>query len=98
MLKLAKSALVFSSVTILLGGLVHSAIKSDLQPLCTVAKVGEVPILTKQTDNTADIELLRLQSYAAQLSCWNDSLINTVTFNKPVVVGSMLATKVPNNR
>lgn len=97
MLKLAKSALMIASVSMLISGVANRTIKLNLQSACNLVKVSEVQLCIAGLHSLIGKELVGVNNLGAPIGGLSDALFRTVTFNSPVPTGTMLVKTVPNN-
>ena len=95
MLKIVKTSIAISTLSLTLSGTAQADINDALQNICTIVKADDKGELRKKMRRVRSDFRLRLKDYYSGISCGGHSLIRTAMQNDSIETGTLLVKKMP---
>ena len=95
MLKIVKTSIVLSAVSLLFSGTAQADINLALQNICTIVKTDDKGQLRKKMKKVQSAYRMKLKDYYGGVSCSGNSLIRTAVLNNALETGELLVKQMP---
>lgn len=97
MLKLVKTSMVVTIISLAFAGNAHADINAALQNICNIVKTDDKGQLRKKMKKVQSDYRMKLKDYYSGISCGGNSLIRLAMLNDAVETGELLVKKMPKS-